>query len=52
MQGMFPVKGAIFVKLKFFLGIPPVFFGRVIFPFTLAALESHQLHRRFLGCHI
>jgi hypothetical protein len=52
MQRMFPIKGAIFIKFKFFLGIPPVFFGRIVFPFTFAALQGHQFYRSFFGRHI
>jgi hypothetical protein len=49
---MFTIKGAIFVKLQLFLGIAPVFLGRIVFPFTFAALQSHEFHRRFFGRHI
>jgi hypothetical protein len=49
---MFPVEGAILVEFKFFLGIPPVFFGGVIFPLTFTALQGHQFHRCLFARHI
>jgi hypothetical protein len=49
---MLPVKGTIFVQFQLFLTIPPVFLGGIISPFTLAALERHQLHSLFFTRHI
>jgi hypothetical protein len=49
---MFPVKGAILIEFKFFLGIPPVLFGGVVFPLAFTALQGYQLHRRLFTRHI
>jgi hypothetical protein len=49
---MLPVKGTILIKFKFFLGIPPVFFGGIVFPLTFTALQGYQLHRRLFTRHI
>ena len=51
-QGMFPVKGTIFVKFKFFLGITPVFLGSIVPPFTFTALQCYKLNSRFFSSHI
>lgn len=51
MQGVFPVKRAVFIEFQLFLHIPPVFFGSVIFPLTFAALEGDEFHRRLLTRH-
>jgi hypothetical protein len=48
---MLPVKGAILLKFKFFLSIPPVLFGSIIFSFTFAALQGHQFHCRLFTRH-
>jgi hypothetical protein len=50
-QGMLPIERAIFVHLKLFLGIPPIFRGGIVPPFTLAALQGYQFNHRFLACH-
>jgi hypothetical protein len=47
MDRMFAVEGAIFLEFQFFLGIPPIFFGGIIFPFTLTALQGDEFHRCF-----
>jgi hypothetical protein len=49
---MLPIKGTIFTEFQFFLSIPPVFLGGIIPPFTLTALERHQLHDLFLTRHV
>jgi hypothetical protein len=49
---MFPVKGAVFLEFQLFLGIPPVFFGGIITPFALSALQGYQFHRGLFACHV
>jgi len=48
---MLPVMGAIFLKLKFFLNIAPVFAGRIIAPFAVRALQSNQLNYILFARH-
>jgi len=48
---MLPVKGTIFVKLQFILGIPAVFTGSIIAPLTLTALQGYQFNHLLFACH-
>ena len=49
---MLPVKGTVLLEFKLFLGIPPVFAGGIVSPFTLGTLEGYQFCYLFLACHI
>jgi hypothetical protein len=51
-QRVFPVKGTVLVEFKFFLGVPPVLFGGVVFPLTFTALQGHQFHRGLFTRHM
>jgi hypothetical protein len=51
-QGVLPVEGTILVEFKFFLGIPPVFFGGIVFPLTFTTLQGYQFHRGLFARHI
>jgi hypothetical protein len=48
---MFPVMGAIFLELQFFLNIAPILAGGIVASFTLAALQSYQFHRCLFTRH-
>jgi hypothetical protein len=50
-EGVLPVKGAIFLEFQLFLDISAVFTGGIIAPFALAALQGYQFNRCFLACH-
>jgi hypothetical protein len=47
-----PVKGTVFAKFQFFLGVAPVFLGGIIAPLALTALQGYQFYCRFLARHI
>jgi hypothetical protein len=51
MQGMFPVKGTIFVKFQLFLDIPAVLFGGIVSPLAFRTLQSHQLYSGLFTGH-
>jgi hypothetical protein len=51
MQSMLPVKGTILVEFQLFLGISPVFFGRVVPPLTFTALKRNELNRCLFARH-
>jgi hypothetical protein len=51
MERMFSVKRTILRKFKFFLRIPAVFFGGIVFPLTFTTLKRDKFHRRLFTCH-
>jgi hypothetical protein len=52
MYGVLPVKGTILFQLQFFLGVPPVLFGGIVFPFAFGTLKRNQLNRCFFARHL
>jgi len=50
-EGVFPIKGTIFLEFQLFLGIPAVFAGSIVAPFALAALQGYQFNHLLLACH-
>jgi hypothetical protein len=51
MQGMFSVERAILFKFDFTLGIPPVFFGCIVFPLAFGTLQCDKFNSGLFACH-